>query len=167
MALYYDTRIRATVVERWEKARIPSMEATVRVTIPDSDIEPHESSTFKDPKIPLTFKCAIAQELFDKETDEIKEIVRSKRSEGPVDKTVYNTDGEERMELIEEYHKYVRVYTLLQSYLQPDVLSSRNIPALSRNVMNGLKNAEKRCAAQGISWLSCPIPSKGGRPVVY
>ena len=42
---------------------------------------------------------------------------------------------------------------------------SRNIPALNRNVATVLRNVERKCAGKGITWLACPKPSKGGKPV--
>ena len=110
MALYYDTHIRKVVLKRWAEDRIPNMESTVESNLPESDIEPHEGYTFKDMKIPISFKVAIAQGLYEKETDEIKADVQSKRARALDSeiKTVYNTSGSERMALVHEYQKYVR-----------------------------------------------------------
>lgn len=106
MTLYYDSRIRQTVLSRWEKQHPPSMECRIEFKIPEGDIEPHESCLYRDTKIPITFKNAIAQELYENETEMIKADVRSKREEC-VTKTVYNTSGSERMELVHYYQKYV------------------------------------------------------------
>ena len=108
MVLYYDTRVRSTVLARWAKDRIPILESKEKETIPESDVESHESSVFKDTRIPISFKKAIAAELYKDETEEIKAEVRSKREAGPVYKNVYDvTQESERMELIDEYQKYV------------------------------------------------------------
>lgn len=106
MALYYDTRIRSTVVKRWADAGIPNMDFSGGLEeIPEDQIDPDDSSLMKDIKIPLCFKNLVAQELFDKEEEEIKAAVRSKRDADVVIKTVYNTDEEARSELVREYQK--------------------------------------------------------------
>ena len=40
MILYYDSRIRETVVKRWAEDRVPSLESRVEVNIPEDEIEP-------------------------------------------------------------------------------------------------------------------------------
>jgi len=103
MTLYYDSRIRQTVLKRWAEGRA-GMEYSAELTIPEGEIEPHESCIYKDGKISIGFKTAVAQELYENETEAIKAEVRSKREESV--KTVYNTSGDERMELIHSYQKY-------------------------------------------------------------
>lgn len=125
MALYYDTRIREVVLNRWAEGGFPRMEAAVTVVIPEEDIEPHESFTFKDTRIPITFKNAVAQELYANETDAIKAEVRSRREAGSVHKTVYNTEGSERANLVEEYHKYV--HTFLQRCPRSDLIFQEHL----------------------------------------
>ena len=115
MSLYYSERIRPTVQSRWEKERIPCLESNITSTIPESDLEPDEIPVFSDMKIPISFKNIVAKDLYEKETEEIKARVRSLRNAGADQNTVYTTEGRERMELLEEYQKYVR--TLSRSYL--------------------------------------------------
>ena len=112
MKLYYDARIRTTVLARWPLERIAILEAKVTETIPEGEIEPHESFLFKDLRIPISFKSRIAQELFDAETEEIRAEVIAKQNEGPIVKTVYNTEGKERMLLVEEYQRYACAFAV-------------------------------------------------------
>jgi len=110
MSLYYDTRIRSTVVERWAKVDVSNMDFGGPET-PEDQVDPEDSSLFKDTKIPLCFKNQIAQELYDKEEEEIKEAVRSKREADALIKTVYTTVGSEREELVREFQRYVASFT--------------------------------------------------------
>lgn len=107
MSLFYDTRIRKTVVERWAATHIPNMDFSgSSAAIPESQVDPEDSSLFKDTKVPLCFKNLIAQELYDAEEEEIKAEVRSKREAGTLIKTVYNAGSEkERLEIVREYRK--------------------------------------------------------------
>lgn len=107
MSLFYDTRIREIVVERWADARIPNMDFSgSSAAIPESQVDSEDSSLFKDTKIPLCFKNLVAQELYDAEEEEIKVEVRSKREAGALIKTVYNAGSEEeRLEIVREYRK--------------------------------------------------------------
>jgi hypothetical protein len=169
MILYYDTRIREVIVKRWEGGdRVESMEWKGGITIPDEDIEPHESFTFKDPKIPISYKKAIAEILYNAESDVTKAEVRRQReawySDGTL-RTVLTDNDEERLTLVRQYQKYVELW--LRCRLRPDMTSSRNIPALSRNVNNVLRNVERKCAGKGITWVACPSPVRDGRPVGY
>ena len=104
MSLYYDARIRPTVVERWTEAAIPNMDFS-RAELPEDQVDPEDSALFKDTRIPLCFKNQIAKELYDAEEEEVKKAVRSKREADLVAKTVYNTAGEERLELVRNYQK--------------------------------------------------------------
>jgi len=107
MALYYDTRIRQTVVKRWAEARIPNMDFSGGLAeIPEDQVDPEDSSLLKDTKIPLCYKNHVARELYDAEEEEIKMAVRSKRDADSSIKTVYDVaDDEERLELLREYQK--------------------------------------------------------------
>lgn len=104
MSLFYDTRIRAVVQERWAKANIPNMDFS-REEVPEDEVEPQDSSLFKDTKIPLCFKNAVAQELFKSEQEDVKAAVRSRRDIESSGRTVHNTIGDERLELVREYQK--------------------------------------------------------------
>jgi len=107
MALYYDTRIRPTVVKEWAEVNIPNMDFSGPVEIPEDQVDPEESSLFKDTKIPLCFKNLVAQRLYETEEEEIKEAVRSRREADLLTKTVYNASEEDRLELVRAYQKYV------------------------------------------------------------
>jgi hypothetical protein len=108
MILYYDDRIREIVVRRWAEDRVPSLESRVEVPIPEDQIDPQDSFTMKDPKIPITYKTAVAQELYNAEPEVIKANVRSHREAyGPGGKTVRTDDEDERLTLVREYQRYV------------------------------------------------------------
>ena len=104
MSLYYDTRIRPTVVKRWTEAPIPNMDFS-GLEIPEDQVDPEDSALLKDTKIPLRFKNEVAQELYNAEEEEIKEAVRSKREADLLAKTVHNTTGDTRLELVQYYQK--------------------------------------------------------------
>ena len=106
MNLYYDARIRPIVVKEWAEASLPNMDFS-RSEVPEEQVDSEDSHLFKDTKIPLCFKNDIAQRLYEAEEEAIKEIVRSKREEDLLIKTVYCVGEEERLELIREYQKYV------------------------------------------------------------
>ena len=72
MILYYDDRIRETVASRWAKVHVPNLECTVEVNVPESEIGREDSFLLKDPRIPITFKNEIVQELYGAELKEIK-----------------------------------------------------------------------------------------------
>lgn len=144
MSLYYDERIRATVQERWAAAKLQNMDFS-REEIPEDEVDPEDSALLKDTKIPLFYKNLVAQQLYDVEEERIKDQVKATRDAEGLVKTVYNTNGEERQELVRGYQK--------------------NINSLRRSIVNILKNANVKCAAKGIVWLACPTPSAGGRPV--
>lgn len=111
MSLYYDTRIRQTVVKEWADAGIPNMDfSRPGQDIPEDQVDPEDSSTFKDTDVPLCFKNDVAHRLYENEEDEIKEVVRSTRDNRPLIKTVYGTSGEERLELVREYQKYTSYF---------------------------------------------------------
>jgi hypothetical protein len=104
MSLYYDTQIRPTVVKEWADARIPNMDFS-RAEVPEEDVDPEDSSLFKDTKVPLCFKNDVAQRLYDAEEEEVKMAVKAKREAEALIKTVYNTSGEDRLELVLEYQR--------------------------------------------------------------
>jgi hypothetical protein len=106
MSLYYDTRIRPTVVKEWAEASIPNMDFS-RSELPEEQVDPEDSHLFKDTKIPLCFKNNVAQRLYEVEEKDIKDAVRSKREEDLLIKNVRNISEEERLELVQEYQKYV------------------------------------------------------------
>jgi hypothetical protein len=105
MTLYYDTRIRPTVVKEWDEAELTNMNFSSHPEIPEDQVDSEDSHLLKDIRIPLCFKNNVAQRLYEAEEEVIKEIVRSKREEELLVKTPYNTRGEERQELIQEYQK--------------------------------------------------------------
>ena len=107
MILYYDDRIRETVASRWAKVRVPNLECTVEVNVPESEISREDSFLLKDPRIPITFKNEIAQELYEAESKEIKAKVRSEREtwQPGSDQTVRTDDEDDRLALVREYHK--------------------------------------------------------------
>jgi phage protein D len=108
MILYYDTRIRQTVVKRWAQDRVEKLESRVKVTTPDNEIESHESFDLRDPKIPVSYKHAIAQQLYKVESETIKAEVRKQREAWHSDltlKTVRTDDEDERLALVRQYHK--------------------------------------------------------------
>jgi hypothetical protein len=104
MSLYYDTRIRPVVTKEWAEADLPNMDFS-RTEIPEENIDPEDSSLLKDTNIPLFFKNSVAQRLYDAEEEEIKKAVESKREADSLIKTVYNTSGEDRLELVREYQR--------------------------------------------------------------
>jgi hypothetical protein len=107
MTLFYDSRIRKTVRERWAKAELPQLETNMTTELPDSDILPEERAIFKDPTISITFKSGIATELWQKEDESIKQQVLAFRDAEVAPATVYNTEGEERLKLLRKYIKWV------------------------------------------------------------
>jgi len=72
MILYYDSRIRVTVVKRWDEDGVPGLESRVEVSILENEIEPHKSYSLRDPKIPILYKKAIAQKLYEAESEVVK-----------------------------------------------------------------------------------------------
>ena len=107
MILYYDDRIRETVASRWAKVRVPNLECTVEVNVPESEISHEDSFLLKDPRIPITFKNEIAQELYEAESKEIKAKVWSEGEtwQPGSDQTVRTDDEDDRLALVHEYHK--------------------------------------------------------------
>lgn len=115
MILHYETRIRKTVVKCWAENCIPSLESQVKVNIPEDEIEPHESYTFKDLKIPIAYKNAIATQLYEAESETFKTEVRKQKEAWRDGKTVHTDDENKWLELVCEYQKCVVVDTLLSS----------------------------------------------------
>ena len=72
MILYYDSRIRETVVKCWAEDGVPNLEYQTKVDIPEDKIAPHDSFDMKDPKIPISYKAAIARRLYKAESEVIK-----------------------------------------------------------------------------------------------
>ena len=107
MILYYDSRIREIIVKRWAEDHVPNLEGRVEVNIPDNEIDSYDSFTLKDPKIPIAYKNAIAQELYDKESEVVKAKVRAQREAWHENgETVRTNDDGIRLELVREYDKY-------------------------------------------------------------
>ena len=72
---------------------------------PEDQVDLEDSLLLKDARILIFFKNQVAFELYHTEEEEIKEAVRSRRDAEVLAKTVYNTTGEERMELVQEYQR--------------------------------------------------------------
>lgn len=106
MSLYYDARIRQTVIAEWKEASLPNMDFSGGVPeIPEDQIDPEDSSLFKDQAIPLCFKNQVARRLYDAEEEEIKAAVQLEREARALIKTVHNAEEEERLELVRGYQK--------------------------------------------------------------
>ena len=105
MVLFYESRIRPTVLARWASDKIHHLGSNIVLNIPESEILPEDSHLLKDTKIPISYKNMIAQELWGIEDEAIKKEVLSRRQSDTVYKTVYNTDGEERLGVVREYAK--------------------------------------------------------------
>ena len=106
MILYYDSHIREVVLKRWEEEHKQTSESSVGVNILEGDIEPHESYTLKDAKIPIGYKHTVALELYENESVEVKTEVRLQREAWNGDgRTVRSQDPEERLSLVREYQK--------------------------------------------------------------
>jgi hypothetical protein len=104
MVLYYDTKIRDVVLKRWAEMKLTHL-SFKGSNISEDRVDTEDSSLLKDTTIPLYFKNLVAQELYDAEEEEVKKAVRSKRESDLFDTTIYNTSGEERMELVRAYQK--------------------------------------------------------------
>ena len=104
MKLYYDSRIRPVVVERWADANFPNMDFS-RSEIPEEEVDPEDSALMKDTKVPLCFKNSVAQELYDAEEDEIKEKVQSMCEAQPLITNVYDASEEDQVELVQDYQR--------------------------------------------------------------
>lgn len=108
MTLYYDTRIRQTIIKEWGEANIPNMDFSgSHPETPESQVDPEDSHLLKDIKIPLRFKNSVTQRLYEAEEEEVKKVVQLKREQELLIKTVYNVREEERLELVQEYQKCV------------------------------------------------------------
>ena len=105
MSLYYDTRVRQVVTEEWAEANITNMDFSGGDEIPEDQVDPEDSSLFKDMKIPLCFKNMVAQRLYDVEEAEIKAAVRSKRELDVSFMNVYTACEADRLDLVREYQK--------------------------------------------------------------
>ena len=113
MTLYYDSRIRQTVIKEWNEANLPNMDFSgLNPELPETQIDPRDSHLFKDTKIPLFFKNNVAQRLYKAEEEEIKKKVRSTREEQLLIKTIHSVGEEERLELVREYQKCVTSFIL-------------------------------------------------------
>lgn len=102
MSLFYDERIRQVVVERWAATNLPDFKGS---DIPENQVDPEDSALLKDTRIPLHFKNAVAQALYDAEEEEIKEQVRSKRDEDLYASNIRNVSDEKRVELVRAYQR--------------------------------------------------------------
>jgi hypothetical protein len=105
MSLYYDSRIRTAVVERWAASELSKKVDFSRSKIPEDLVDPEDSALLKDTTIPLVFKNDVARDLYKGEDEEIKAAVRSKRNADMFSGTVYSTVGEERAELVRAYQE--------------------------------------------------------------
>ena len=107
MRLYYDARIRETVLKQWKEADLKYMEANVRLPpIPEDSIDPEDSYLFKDERIPVNFKNHVAQKLYEKEEEAIVASVQAQRKQELNKLTVYTAKSEEdRLDLVRELHK--------------------------------------------------------------
>jgi len=54
MSLYYDTRIRPTVVKEWAEVEILNMDFSCQ-EIPEEQVDPEDSSLFKDTAVVTKF----------------------------------------------------------------------------------------------------------------
>jgi hypothetical protein len=111
MVLFYDTRIRPTVLKEWAKVNLPNMDLS-RPEIPEEDVDPEDSHLFKDTKVLLCFKNEVARGLYEKEDEEIKSIVRARREQDLLIKSVHNADEQVRLELVHEYQKCAAFFIL-------------------------------------------------------
>lgn len=111
MCLFYETRIREEVKRQWAATGISNMDFSGS-EIPEDQVDPGESAVFKDTKIPLCYKNLVTQELYEAEEEEIKQAVRLTREEEHLIKTVYNTGGGDRQELVREYQRYATTFVL-------------------------------------------------------
>ena len=86
---------------------MPSLECTVEVNVPESEIGREDSFLLKDLRILIMFKNEIAQELWDAKSNEIKAKVRLEREtwQSGSDQTVRTDDEDDRLTLVREYQK--------------------------------------------------------------
>ena len=106
MNLYYDSRIRKAVLDRWAEYGLgATFNSKGRTEISEDHVDPEDSPLLKDTAIPLDFKNSVARDLYKDEDEETKERVRAKRDEDIFSVTVYNTEGEERAELVRAYQR--------------------------------------------------------------
>jgi hypothetical protein len=106
MSLFYDSRIRQAVKDRWAVyGKGSGIDSSRGPDVPEDLVHPEDSSILKDTKIPLFFKNQVARDLYKEEDEETKQIVRSKRDEDMYAGTVYSTEGEDREELVRAYQK--------------------------------------------------------------
>lgn len=78
---------------------------------PEDQVDLEDSLLLKDARILIFFKNQVAFELYHMEEEEIKEAVRSRCDAEVLAKTIYNTTGEEHMELIQEYQRSATGFT--------------------------------------------------------
>lgn len=108
MSLFYETRIRPIVLSRWAKDKLVYPGTTAIPDLPEDEslAEDEDSYIFRDMKIPISYKNSIARELWEAEDEGTKKRVRSRRDTGePPFRTAYNTEGKERVELVQGYAK--------------------------------------------------------------
>ena len=118
MILYYDSHIRETVLKRWAEDHPPGSESGVEVNIPETEIEPHESHDMKDSKISISYKHAVAMELYENEPEEIKvEVQLQREAWNKNGKTVRTANDKDRLSLVREYQKYVHTLLLFLYHL--------------------------------------------------
>lgn len=164
MTLHYADKIRETVKERWKATGSPGLQ--VGAVEGHELLDSRDDWLVKDPTIPITFKKAIARELFKGESEafkcEIRAHIEAWTSDG---RTVRTNDEDERLELVRDYKKYVR--SRLYRHHQHNVFPPRNVPLLARSIAKVLRNAEDTCSTKGITWLACPDPSNKGEIVAH
>ena len=107
MALYYNSHIWDVVLEHWPqtKDKVAKLGSEIMEGLPESELSPEETVVFGDMKIPITFKNMVTQDLWENEEESIKRHVRLHCEAKASPKTVYNTEGEERKELLNQYAK--------------------------------------------------------------
>jgi len=116
----------------------------------------------EDVRVPISYKNMVASKLWEKEDEWIKQEVRLWHQTDTT-KTVYNTKGEERLELVHEYSKCLVIYSGCPLL----TITPRNTSALHRNMGNILRNIDRKCAGRGIMWVTCLSPLTGRKPIGY
>lgn len=104
MSMFYDERIRAVVNQEWAERDFSAINYRGS-DIPEDQVDPEDSALLKDTKIPLVFKVAVAQKLYENEDEEVKERVRSKRNADLFSINIHDASDEDRAELVRAYQK--------------------------------------------------------------
>ena len=93
------------MLSRWEKDKATYPGSITVPDTPEGGSLAEDGYIFQDMRIPINYKNSVAQQLWNAEDEAIKKEVRSLCESEPNVKTVYNTDGKERLELVWEYSK--------------------------------------------------------------